>query len=477
MRAQALQLLDQLRASYWFIPSIMALGGVVLSFVMLYLDRSLSVWTWLRETDWLFLNQPTAARAVLQTIAASMITVAGVAFSITIATVANATIQFGPRLLINFMQSRGNQVTLGTFISTFVYCLLLLRTVRGQDGSAGIEMFVPNMGILGALVLAIASLANLIYFFHHIPESIHITNMTAGVGRQLIDQVNKLYPSKIGHARQEPNASFDQDQAIPGTLEGMGVVTSKEIGYVQNLDGDQLISCARTHDVVIYIVGRPGTFVSSGVPLALVRPAGNLTGSLQSAIRRSFGIGAKRTARQDILFSVQQLVDIAGRALSPGIQDPYTAIYCLFWMRTATIDLGARDMPSPYRLDRDNQVRLVAYPVTFAEFVEAAFGQLRAYAVRDRNVAVRMAEEFKIIVLALEHHEHREIVGHYMADFFDECEKSLSHTSDLQAVEKHLREAALNLTSGKPTLAYLRRESEEDAELAAENEEIQHVGA
>jgi len=467
MRAQAVKLLDQVRASYWFIPSLMALAGAVLSFVMLYIDRTLTVRDWLSDSPWLFLNQPTAARIVLQTIAGSMVTVAGVTFSITIATVANATIQFGPRLLTSFMRNRGNQITLGTFISTFVYCLSLLRAIRGDDGYALTDMFVPNLGVIGGLALAILSLGNLIYFFHHIPESIHVTNLIAGVGAELNDQVRKLYPTKMGHARIEQDDFNDQEQAAPGTLEGTQTVTSKQIGYVQTIDGESLIANARAHGVLIYVISRPGSFVSTGVPLVLVRPADNVNGALKSAIRRCFGIGVKRTARQDVLFLVNQLVEVAARALSPGIQDPFTAIYCLYWLRTVTIELAEREMPSPYRLDTDNNLRVVASPVTFAEFTEAAFGQLRPYVVLDRNVALQMAEDFKIMARAIRQQEYRQVLGRHVSAFYEECEKNLFHSTDLRVVETHLKAAVEELGGSGPTLAFLREEHHENGEEGA----------
>ena len=126
---------DHLQTSFWFLPASMATLATASSFVLVQFDAWLGVEV-VRDFGWLYTFGPEGARAVLSTIASSMITVAGLTFSITMLTLQLASSQFGPRLLRNFMSDRGNQLVLGTFIATFVYCLLVLRTVRGTEGPA-----------------------------------------------------------------------------------------------------------------------------------------------------------------------------------------------------------------------------------------------------------------------------------------------------------------------------------------------------
>jgi uncharacterized membrane protein len=185
MRAFIILNLNTLRSKYWLVPALMALGAIALAISVVAIDRILGA-HWIESVPWLYANEPTGARSLLSTIAGSMITVAGVTFSITIAALATTASTFGPRLISNFMQDRGNQVTLGTFISTFLFCVLVLRTVRtGEDEQA---VFVPHLAIIIALLFALASLGVLIYFIHHIPESINISNVLARLGRDLHDQ-------------------------------------------------------------------------------------------------------------------------------------------------------------------------------------------------------------------------------------------------------------------------------------------------
>jgi uncharacterized membrane protein len=202
MHARFIQFLDQLRASYWFIPSLMSVGAVVLAFGTAAVDHALGP-EWIYEVEWLQANRPSGARDVLSAIASSMITVAGVVFSITVASVVYASAQHGPRLLTNFMRDRGNQITLGTFIATYLYCLLVLRTVRESGEPEGLDeeiaAFVPHVGLFVGLFLAVCSIAVLVYFIHHVPRSIHISNVIADIGRELRGMIEKRFPERIGH--------------------------------------------------------------------------------------------------------------------------------------------------------------------------------------------------------------------------------------------------------------------------------------
>jgi uncharacterized membrane protein len=177
---------DRLRESFWFLPALMTAAAIALSFGLTALDAEVEEGTY-RRIEWLYLFGPEGARAILSAIAGSMITVAGLTFSITMLTLQLASSQFGPRLLRNFMSDRGNQIVLGTFIATFLYCLLVLRTVKGVEGSS----FVPHIAVAAGIVLSIASLAVLIYFIHHTARSIRLETILANLAR----------PRDAGHDR------------------------------------------------------------------------------------------------------------------------------------------------------------------------------------------------------------------------------------------------------------------------------------
>lgn len=438
---------DALLSSYWFIPTLMAFGAVALSFAMVALD----VWLgagWLEGTEWVYPNEPAGARELLSTIAGSVITVAGVAFSITTVTVAQTAAQFGPRLLTNFMQNRGNQITLGTFIATFLYCLLVLRTVRSDDGGA--EAFVPHIAVFGALFLAIASLSVLIYFIHHVPESIHVSNLVGDVGRQLNSRLDEMFPTKIGHgqvaeAKREPAAAwperFEADAAP---------VNAVEAGYILFVDGDGLMECAREHDLRLILRQRPGSFVSDGRALALVWPGDRLDDDVVERIRRSFVLGVRRTAAQDVSFFVHRLVEVAGRALSPGVNDLFTATSAMDWLGSALASLAGREIPSADRYDEDGALRVVAEPLGFDGFAAEAFDQLRPYVRSDPNAALHLMKVIGRVARAAQTPAQRAVLLCHAKALRDDGDGSLPSEHDRAALRDVHAAVVQQLDRGLP---------------------------
>lgn len=394
MKARLLRIADQLRESYWFIPSLMALGAVLLAGGMIALD-SYEGSAWMDRFAWLYASRPNGARQVLSSIGGSMITVAGTVFSVTIAAVVYASGQYGPRLLSNFMSDRGNQVTLGTFIATFLYCLVVLRTIRSPEESGGVG-FVPNMALLVAVLLAICSIAVLIFFIHHVPSKLHINSVIEEVGDRLLRHVGERFPRFIGSGPDEDDdavrksvpAAFDGD-APAQDAKRRRVIDAEDTGYIQTIDDDGLLEQARKHDLVLRLQYQPGDFAHVGRSLVEAYPADRCDDDVASALRDAFGIGAKRTALQDLRFLIDELVEIAARALSPGVNDPFTAVTCLDWLGAALSDLARRDIPSPLRTDENGALRVIAHPETFGSFLDRSFGALAQYCASDMVAALR----------------------------------------------------------------------------------------
>ena len=443
---------DAVRSSYWFIPSLMALGALSLSFVLIGIDGRVGP-GWIRDVPFLYGNKPDGARAFLSTIAGSMIGVAGVTFSITIASVVYATGQYGPRLLSNFMDDRGNQITLGTFIATFLYCLLVLRTIRSADegnSAAAAAEFVPHIAILAALVFALASVGVLIYFIHHVPESIHVSNLIAGVGRDLRTKIETLFPEQIGAGDTTRDAERDDDAVteVPdGFYDDAERVRADGAGYVTGLDADALLDLAVEHDMLLRVRHRPGDFVAEGDTLVLAWPPDHVSDEAADAIRTAFAWGRQRTARQDVRFLVNELVEIAARALSPGVNDPFTAISCLDWLSASLKDLAARDFPGAQRYDDDGRLRVVAFPTTFDDFVGGVYAQLRPYLSADRNAALHALKTIGEVAGRITDDSQRDALRHQADALLDGCESNLSLEADRLSVRKRHREVT-RLLSG-----------------------------
>ena len=406
MKTRLLDLLDALRSSYWFIPGLMTLAAGVLAFATTAADEVLGT-TWVDSVGWLYANRPEGARTILGTISGSAISVAGVTFSVTIASYVYATGQYGPRLLTNFMADTGSKVTLGTLLGTFLYGLLVLRTIRAADepalgSSAGagvtgeaMAAFVPHLSILVALGLGVASLAALIYFVHHVPQSIHVSNVVAGIGRELRERLDAVFPEHVGQGGPTADGDEEDDRRVSAEADlpdafyaDAAAVRAERTGYVQSLDAEAVLDVAARHDVLVRLRYRPGDFVAEGDALVLVGPGARLDARAARQLRRAFAVGRSRTPFQDERFLVNELVEVAARALSPAVNDPFTAVTCLDWLGAALRRVAARPAPSALRRGPDGRVRVVAEPTAFGAFAEAAFGQLRPYVAADRNAAL-----------------------------------------------------------------------------------------
>lgn len=384
MRAQLIRVAGQLRESYWFVPTLMAVSALLTASAMVWLDSHHAT-RWMDRLPWLYAARPDGARSLLSSIGGSMIGVAGTTFSVTIAAVVYASGQYGPRLLSNFMSDRGNQVTLGTFIATFLYSLVVVRTIRSPGETAGEPGFVPQLAVLVGVLLVIASIAVLIYFIHHVPSRIHINSVIERIGTRLVEEIDDRFPAFVGEPadddakpeRVPPALSPGADLALRASVAAHGT------GYIQLIDNERLMEIARSRDLVIRLQYQPGDFARTGSVLVEACPREALDEEAADALRAAFALGSRRTAMQDLRFLIDELVEIAARALSPGVNDPFTANSCLDWLGAAIADLAARDLPSPLRADADGALRVIAHPVSFADLVARAFGALSQYAAAD----------------------------------------------------------------------------------------------
>lgn len=409
MRTRLLNFWERLRASYWFLPGLMAAGAVALSLVTEALDRAVTFEA-VEAARWIYGGGPEGARAVLSTIAGSMITVAGVVFSITMVALALASSQFGPRLLGNFMKDTGNQVVLGTFIATFLYCLLALRSVRGLEDAE----FVPHISITVGLAFGLASLGVLIYFIDHVAASIQAPNVVARVGSDLDAALDRAFPeaeegtdSRVDAARRARSGAPDAPLAGGAEAENDGsFIAATESGYVQAIDEGGLASAAREGELTLELLVRPGDYLLQGSPLVRVVSHSDGRGDpeegpeaddeerekLAERVRRCFILGNQRTATQDPRFVVAQLVEVAVRALSPGINDPFTATNCIDRLGSALARVARRPLPPDAREDDEGRRRLLLRPVGFEELLCEAFDPIREHGRGETMVLLRLLD-------------------------------------------------------------------------------------
>jgi uncharacterized membrane protein len=428
-----------LSASYWFLPSLMMLGAAVLALAMIWADLKLLGPP--RGAVWLYTGGPEGARAMLATIAGSVITVAGVGFSIAIVTLTQASSQFGPRLLRNFMRDRGNQVVLGIWVATFIYGVLVLRTVRGGEDAT----FVPNLSVTVAVVLSLVSVGALVYFIHHVSFNLQAPQLVARVAQGLLSARERTYPGGLGTGAPGPP---DAEQRFPPDFEQRARrVAAGHSGYLQAIDEADLIKAAEAEDLRIRIPIRPGDYVSRGGPLLFVTP-GDLPEDLAGRLRRAFFLGAQPTDEQDPEFAIKQLVEIAVRSLSPGINDPFTAIDCIARLGTGLAELARDPLPSPLRYDAQGRLRVITRAFSFPGLVDAAFDQVRQHARRDLAVMLRLFEALAALAPSLHGEEQRRAVRRQARLAYQGARRTPKTTDDRADLRGRYRAALAALRSG-----------------------------
>ena len=357
----------QLRESMWFVPGMMVIAAVGLAQAVIVLDLWLDARTVTVLPD-SFLLGVEGSRGILTTVGGSVLAVAATTFSITMSVIATASSTYGPRLVRNFMADRSNQRVLGLFVATFVYCLMVLRRV--QDASDGIT-FVPHVAVYGAIVLALVNVAALVYFLHHISAVIQVSTLVRRVRSELERSVDGLYGE--GAASRVPAV---------GLASASAVVLADRAGFVTTIDAPGLVVAAVDVGAAELLV-RPGTHVMVGEPLARVTGDAEAMGTV---VRRHVSVGETRTPTQDVHFALQQMVEMAVRAVSPSTNDPYTARNVVEELACGLVPAIRHGDPGPGWVDDAGTVRLVWRLPSGVELVDLVFDDLRIYAASDPAV-------------------------------------------------------------------------------------------
>jgi uncharacterized membrane protein len=308
-----------------------------------------------------------------------MITVAGVVFSITIVALAQASTQYTSRVLRNFMRDRANQVVLGVFLGVFAYCLAVMRTIT-TDGDGG---FVPLVAVFGGLVLALVAVAFLVFFIHHVAAGIQSGAIARGIAVDTLDTIDKVFPDPLDGEEAMPDEGGDRVRWHP--------VPAPGLGYIESVDLDALLDFARGHDVVVRMERSVGDFASPDRAIASIGSAGVPATDVVDAVAGMFAIDSYRTIEQDVAFGIRQLVDVALKALSPGINDTTTAVTSLDYLSVILQRLaGRRIAPRPLR-DGDS-VRVLPAGPGFERLLGLAFDQILENAHGNTTVLLRMLQ-------------------------------------------------------------------------------------
>ncbi len=422
--------------SFWFVPLICLISAVILAQGMVALDTALpkdfsSPWT-----AWVYRVGIDGSRSMLSAIGTSMLAVAATAFSITISVVVTASATYGPRLVGNFMSDRGNQAVLGVFVATFVYALMVLRTIRSADEQNGLPSFVPHLAVNLAILMAVTNAVVLVWFIHHIATSVRVETLAHGVRENFRSVVDRMHPEEV------PENIVQTE----GLQIGGGLVESKAVGFITSIDFSGLCSAAESHDAVLEILPRVGDHVLPHEPLVRVWPESTAE-DIASAVRRNVRIGNSRSAWQDIRYAEQQVLELAVRALSPGTNDPYTAVNSVEEVASGITAAVSRPEPGNTMLS-DGTARVHYGIVGLDEIVDMPFDQIRPYAVDHVLVLKSLIDLATRIKSASVHDAVDARVRHNIDVLMEDLRASGPNPYDLRQVEEYLEKRRSELRNG-----------------------------
>ncbi|MEV7527127.1 DUF2254 domain-containing protein [Agrococcus sediminis] len=395
-RTRSISRWDRLWRPFWVLPMVIVVAAVLAGYLVPELDRLAA-----DELPYVFPGGPNGARDMLGTIAGAMISVTGLVFSITMVVVQLASSQYSPRILGDFLASRTTQVTLGIFAASFTYALTVLRSVIGESGEGG--AFVPQLAVTLGFLLVLASVGMFLAFIHHITRSIQVSSIVSSLGDDTLDVVRRYFPEPSSPGARLGTVRWDGEEGLePQT------VAAEEHGAVVELDHRGLVAHAAEHDLVLEVLLQVGDAVPEGLPaLRVWRLVGSppLDDERLAPIRRLVAVEQDRVLNQDPALGIRKLVDIAERALSPGINDPTTAVQVLDELhRILRLTVTRAELPA--LVSRDGRLRLVHRPQRVEQLIDLAIAEPLHYGEGSLQVPRRIAamvDDLLAVALA----EHR----------------------------------------------------------------------
>jgi len=440
------QFWSNLQSSFWFVPSLIVVANMAFAAVMVETDSAGSD-RWLAQWPRLFGVGADGARAMLSTLAGSMMSIMGITFSMTLVALALASSQNTSRILRTFMSSRVTQVTLGIFSGIFAYCLIVLRTVRSGDME-----FVPSLASFFAFVQALGSIGVLVYFIHHIASSIQASSIIASIAQDTIASIERLFPERLGHG---PDEEKDQDQVLQSLDERTWhAVPAKSIGYIQSVDNNALLRLARDRKTVVRMERGIGAFVVQNTALASLGLEELPDQETIEALNDAYSIGRYRTVEQDPAFGIRQLVDMALKAISPGINDTSTAVMCIDYLTAILARLASRKFPAIQRYEGDD-LRVITIAPTFEGLLAEAFDQIRGSAAGNVAIMARMLSAFETLIDLTDRSNRRRAIRDQVQWLAELAGRTIASKHERERIAKRLievretLEAQLALNAGE----------------------------
>ena len=445
---------DYLLGTLWFVPAAIVAGSLALAAGMVELsahvdDEALARW------PRVFGASAGSSRSILSAVAGGMITVAGLTFSLTMIAATQASSQFTPRVLRTFLGDRANQLALGTFVGIFTYCLVVLRTIRSPDDDGA--RFVPSLAVVLGIALAVLGVGVLIVFVHHIASTLQASSIVARVTRETVRAVDALFPDALG--REAPDA-VARAAGAAAAVTAWHPVPARASGYVQRVDEDRLLRAAHEAGRLVRMDRGVGDYVVEGRPVASVAADAGAGGlrpgaergvpapaptadpeALAERVADAFRVGEYRTVEQDAAFGVRQLVDVALRALSPGVNDTTTAASCVDYLGAVLVRLADRRVGSPVR-ERDGEVRVLARGPSYEHLVRLACDEIRQNAGGNVGVLHRLFDMLAQVADATGDGRRRALLAEQIALVHEVAARTVPAPFDRERLDEAYRTAA-----------------------------------
>lgn len=431
MAARLTTLWESVSTSLWFVPAVLALCAVMLAWLTLSYSLEAAGDRWL--AGWLHRGSAEESASLLSSLLTAMITMATVAISITMVVLQLAAGQLGPRLIRSFMADKKTQTMLGIFLATIVYLLLVLHSVNGRTVESGVPHLAVTTGSLGVLL----SVAVMFFFVHHLARSIVADSAIQRVGQDLDAAIAQMLPP--------PGETCHMRQGDIPALDDAASLHLERGGYVRAIDYAGLVECAREAQAVFDLGFRPGQHLLPGSEHGRIAPAAALTDALRIGIANGIVLGNTRTASQDLEFAIRQLVEVALRALSPGINDEFTAIAAIDRLGISLARVMARGDPDSVWRDSDGVPRVLGKTTEFRGIVDAAFNQIRQAGSGHPAILIRILAVFARLAEQIRNEEHRRVLTDHVNMVFAAGKRSIPEPRDMEAMEQRRARALARL--------------------------------
>lgn len=431
IKTRLLHLIELINSKFWVIPLFCLITSGALAYLNISLDKYYFSFNGEPFSFLFYFNDPQSVRALLTTVAGSLLGVAGVSFSVTITSLVLASQQFGPRLLRNFMKDSFNQLVIGLFIATFLYCMLILQFTSNMEDAR----FTPVVSMLAALALVVIDLLLLVFYIHHVTESIHADTIISAVYEELTEHLDTQFLKPHEETSHLPAPEKTPAPAIFKNSGPLRKLTAPFSGYLQAINQQALFELAKKRDIALNIHFQAGDYIMKGADLAsCLSQDKDLADDLKSEILSHFIVGNFRTPEQDARYAIRQLVEVALRALSPAINDPFTAITCIDRLGSAMSIIMERQLPVSEYYDDEGRLRLQLKPYSFDKLLAAAFDQIRQNTAHHTAVIISLLKTLQQLAEQAYNAEQTQAIQEQADAIFPAAKKALEVQKDLDAV-------------------------------------------